>query len=120
MNKVSLIIPVYNESSHLQEFLELIDALQLQIDKELVIIDDCSTDNSWEIIKDFNFSSSVILDQQDKNRGKGAATRKGIGLATGDIIGIQDADFEYETEDINRLLQPIIDKKADLVFWFAF
>ncbi|MDH5513916.1 MAG: glycosyltransferase family 2 protein, partial [Gammaproteobacteria bacterium] len=120
MNKVSLIIPVYNESSHLQQFLEVIDELQLQIDKELVIIDDCSTDNSWEIIKNFDFSSSVILDQQDINRGKGAALRKGIDLATGDIIGVQDADFEYETADISRLLQPLIDNKADLVFGSRF
>ncbi len=120
MNKVSLIIPVYNESPHLQKFLELIDALQLQINKELVIIDDCSTDNSLEIIKNFNFSSSVIIDQQDRNRGKGAAIRKGIERATGDIIGIQDADFEYETEDISGLIQPIIDGKADLVFGSRF
>lgn len=120
MNKVSLIIPVYNESPHLQKFLEMIDALQLQIEKELVIVDDCSTDNSWEIINNFRFSTSVILDQQERNRGKGAAIRKGIERATGDIIGIQDADFEYETEDISRLLQPIIDRKADLVFGSRF
>lgn len=120
IQKVSLIIPIYNESSHLRQFLELIDELQLQIDKELVIIDDCSTDNSWEIINNFDFSSSVVLDQQDMNRGKGAALRKGIDLATGDIIGVQDADFEYETADISRLLQPIIDNKADLVFGSRF
>ncbi len=120
IQKVSLIIPIYNESSHLQQFLEVIDELQLQIDKELVIIDDCSTDNSWEIINNFDFSSSVVLDQQDMNRGKGAALRKGIDLATGDIIGVQDADFEYETADISRLLQPIIDNKADLVFGSRF
>jgi len=120
MNKVSLIVPVYNESLHLQKFLEAIDVLQLQIDKELVIIDDCSTDDSWEIINNFSFKTSVILYQQDKNRGKGAAIRKGIEHATGGIIGVQDADFEYETGDISRLIQPLIDKKADLVFGSRF
>lgn len=120
MNKVSLIVPVYNESLHLQKFLEAIDVLQLQIDKELVIIDDCSTDDSWEIINNFSFKTSVILDQQDKNRGKGAAIRKGIEHATGGIIGVQDADFEYETGDISRLIQPLIDNKADLVFGSRF
>jgi len=120
MNNVSLIIPVYNESSHLQRFLELIDTLELQMEKELVIIDDCSTDNSWEIINGFKFSSNVRLLRQDRNRGKGAAIRKGIEQASGDIIGVQDADFEYETADISRLLQPLIDNKADVVFGSRF
>ena len=120
MNKVSLIIPVYNESAHLQKFLELIDGLQLQIDKELVIVDDCSTDNSWDIISNFAFKSNVVLEQQERNQGKGAAIRRGISRATGNIIGIQDADFEYETEDITRLIQPLIDNKADLVFGSRF
>lgn len=120
MKKVSLIIPVYNESSHLQRFLELIDALELQIEKELVIVDDCSTDNSREIINSFSFTSSLIFIQQERNQGKGAAIRKGIEQATGDIIGVQDADFEYETADISRLLQPLLDNKSDLVFGSRF
>lgn len=120
MDKVSLIIPVYNESSHLKQFLEGIDNLELQIDKELVIVDDCSTDGSWEILNDFSFQSSVILTRQDKNQGKGSAIRKGIEQATGNIIGIQDADFEYETGDISSLLQPLIDNRADIVFGSRF
>jgi len=120
MNKVSLIIPVYNESSHLLKFLRLIDALKLQIDKQLVIVDDFSTDNSKEIIDNFEFKSEVVVICQDKNYGKGAAIRKGIESATGDIIGVQDADFEYETEDITRLIQPILDDKADAVYGSRF
>lgn len=120
MKKLSLIIPVYNESAHLERFLEHIDALELPIDKELLIIDDFSTDNSKDIVNNFKFNSSVVLIYQEKNLGKGAAIRKGIEQASGDIIGVQDADFEYETEDIASLLQPILDNKADLVFGSRF
>jgi glycosyltransferase involved in cell wall biosynthesis len=120
MNKVSLIIPVYNESSHLQRFLEMIDALELPVEKELVIVDDSSTDDSREILDNFPFKSSVRLIFQERNQGKGAALRAGIEQATGDIIGIQDADFEYEPADIPRLLQPLIEDKADVVFGSRF
>jgi glycosyltransferase involved in cell wall biosynthesis len=120
MNKVSLIIPVYNESSHLERFLKLIDDLELPIDKELVIVDDYSSDNSRDILKDYNFRSSVKLILHEHNQGKGAALRSGIEQATGDIIGIQDADFEYETADIELLLQPLLDGKADVVFGSRF
>jgi glycosyltransferase involved in cell wall biosynthesis len=120
MSKLSLIIPVYNESSHLQRFLEMIDALQIPIDKELVIVDDCSQDASRDILRNFSFKSSVVLICKEYNQGKGAAIRTGIEQATGDIIGIQDADFEYETADITRLLQPLLDDKADVVFGSRF
>jgi glycosyltransferase involved in cell wall biosynthesis len=120
MNKVSLIIPVYNESSHLQRFLDLIDGLQLPIEKELVIVDDCSQDDSREILKRYPFKSRVTLICKERNEGKGAAIRTGIGQASGDIIGVQDADFEYEPDDIPRLLQPLLDDKADVVFGSRF
>jgi len=120
MRKVSLIIPVYNESSHLQRFLEMIDALQVPIEKELVIVDDCSQDASRDILRNYSFKSSVVLICKETNQGKGAAIRTGIEQATGDIIGIQDADFEYETADIPRLLQPLLDDKADVVFGSRF
>jgi glycosyltransferase involved in cell wall biosynthesis len=120
MRKVSLIIPVYNESSHLLRFLEMIDALQVPIEKELVIVDDCSQDASRDILGNYSFKSSVVLICKEANQGKGAAIRTGIEQATGDIIGIQDADFEYETADIPRLLQPLLDDKADVVFGSRF
>jgi glycosyltransferase involved in cell wall biosynthesis len=120
MKKVSLIIPVYNESAHLQRFLETIDNLELPIEKELVIIDDCSRDNSAEILRQYPFRSGVQLIYQPHNQGKGAALRTGIEHATGDIIGIQDADFEYEPTDIPRLLQPLLEGKADVVFGSRF
>lgn len=120
MKKVSLIIPVYNESSHLQRFLEMIDNLELPVDKELVIVDDFSSDNSKDILENYNFKSSVVLIFQERNQGKGHALRTGIEQATGDIIGIQDADFEYESADIPGLVQPLLDGKADVVFGSRF
>lgn len=120
MKKVSLIIPVYNEASHLEKFLGIIDALTLPIDKELVIVDDCSTDDSREIVANFPFTSAVTIINQVKNQGKGAAIARGIQDATGDIIGVQDADFEYEPDDIASLLTPIIAGKADIVYGSRF
>lgn len=118
--KVSLIIPVFNEAEHLEQFLQTIDALQLPITKELVIIDDCSKDGSAQMIKSFPFKSSVQLIFQSLNQGKGAAIAIGIEQATGDIIGIQDADFEYDPNDIPRLLEPLIINGAEVVYGSRF
>lgn len=117
---VSLVIPVYNEADHLERFLQVIDAAEFAINKELVIIDDCSTDGSRDILKAFPFRSKVLLVEQPHNQGKGAALRLGIERATGDFIGVQDADFEYESSDIPALLAPLIEGKADVVFGSRF
>ncbi len=118
--KVSLIIPVYNESGHLVDFLEQVDQLDLGIAKELVIVDDRSTDGSNTIIDNHVFKSDVKILHQSVNKGKGAAIHAGIDLATGDFIGVQDADFEYSMADIKSLLQPLADNKADVVFGSRF
>lgn len=118
--KVSLIIPIYNEAGHLQQFLESIDALSLDAEKELVFVDDCSKDNSWDILNQFKFKSPVIIQRQPHNQGKGAALRRGFELATGDIIGVQDADFEYSLEDIPSIIEPLLQGKADVVFGSRF
>jgi glycosyltransferase involved in cell wall biosynthesis len=120
MATVSLIIPVYNEASHLEEFLRVVDRLSLPISKELVIIDDCSADNSAAIIERFPFQSQVVFIKQQSNNGKGSALRTGIEKSTGDYIAIQDADFEYDTADIPKLLKPLIDGKADVVYGSRF
>lgn len=117
---VSLIIPVYNEADHLEQFLLAVDRLELPIEKELVIIDDRSSDNSAEIVRNFKFGSKVTFLIQEVNSGKGAAIRRGIEAASGDIIGVQDADFEYELSDIPQLLIPIIEGKADVVYGSRF
>ena len=119
--KVSLVIPVYNEAGHLSEFLRQVDALSFQgIEKELVIIDDCSKDESANILRGYQFSSQVQLHFQSENQGKGAAIRKGFELATGDIIGVQDADFEYSMEDLPAIIAPIMAGKAEVVFGSRF
>jgi glycosyltransferase involved in cell wall biosynthesis len=118
--RLSLIIPVYNEADHLEQFFELIDKLVLPIDKELVIVNDCSTDSSGDILDRFQFASAVIRINQLHNQGKGAAIKVGIQQATGDFIGIQDADFECDPSDIPTLLRPLIDGKADVVFGSRF
>jgi glycosyltransferase involved in cell wall biosynthesis len=118
--KISLIIPVFNESGHLADFLEQIDQVDLGIAKELVIVNDRSTDGSDAIIDRFVFKSDVKILHQPVNKGKGAAIHAGIDLSTGDYIGVQDADFEYSMADIKSLIQPLIDDKADVVFGSRF
>ncbi len=117
---VSLIIPIFNEATHLERFLNGIDKLELPLRKELVIVNDCSTDNSAEILENFQFQSPVIFINQSRNQGKGAAIRVGIQQATGDFIGVQDADFEYDADDIPKLLAPLLEGKADVVYGSRF
>ncbi|PKA04752.1 glycosyltransferase family 2 protein [Leptospira ellisii] len=119
-NKTSLVIPIYNESGHLEEFLERIDALVLPTAKELIFIDDCSKDDSRSILQSFRFRSERQILLQEKNQGKGAALQRGIEAATGNFLIVQDADFEYDMEEIPMLLQPLISGKADVVFGSRF
>ncbi|EOQ98128.1 glycosyltransferase, group 2 family protein [Leptospira wolbachii serovar Codice str. CDC] len=118
--KTSLIIPIYNEAGHLLEFLEKVDALVLSTKKELVFIDDASRDNSLEILQNYRFRSEHKILTQGKNQGKGAALHRGISEATGNIIIVQDADFEYDMDEIPMLIDPIAKGKADVVFGSRF
>jgi glycosyltransferase involved in cell wall biosynthesis len=117
---VSLVIPIYNEANHLQVFLEKLDSLELPMQKELLFIDDCSKDESLSILKNFPFQSPHKIIEKPKNEGKGAALRTGIENATGDIIGIQDADFEYDMREIPSILEPFLMDKADIVYGSRF
>lgn len=118
--KVSLIVPIYNEATHLKDFLNLIDNLTLDIDCELIFVDDCSHDESYQILNQYPFKTEHKVHRNTFNQGKGAALRKGFELATGDFIGIQDADFEYSLGDIPALLAPLLEGKADIVFGSRF
>ncbi len=120
MQRVSLIIPIYNEASHLRDFLVKIDKLQLNIPKELIFIDDSSKDDSLSILKSFPFSSEYKILEQPKNQGKGAALRRGIQECTGSVIVVQDADFEYDIEELPGLIEPILMDKADVVYGSRF
>lgn len=119
--KISIIIPIYNEEKHLLQFLEKIDLLDMQnLQKELIIINDFSTDQSKDILTGFEFKSSHKIAHHDQNMGKGAAIHTGIALSSGDLIIIQDADFEYTFSDISKLAEPIMLGKADVVYGSRF
>ena len=119
--RLSMIIPIYNEEGHLEDFLNQIDRFDPGIEKELVFIDDCSKDKSLDLLKSFKFDTKLVqIIEQPKNQGKGAALRKGFDVAIGDIIIIQDADFEYDFDDIPKLLEPVINEKAHVVYGTRF
>lgn len=118
--KVSLVIPIYNEAAHLMEFLRRIDQLQLPVAKELIFIDDHSSDGSKAVLERFQFTSEHKLLFQPFNQGKGAAIKRGFENATGDFIGVQDADFEYDMDDIAALILPLMEGRADAVYGSRF
>lgn len=118
--KVSLIIPIYNEESHLESFLNLIDGMDFGAPKELVLVDDCSKDKSFEILSSFKFKSQFQILRNTINAGKGSSLHRGISAATGEIIAIQDADFEYDPTDLKTLIERILMNQADIVFGSRF
>lgn len=120
MSKISIIIPIYNEAKQLKSFCDRLFSMDFPFDHEFIMVDDGSTDGSWDILKEFESRSELRVFRQPKNMGKGAALQKGFELATGDIIGIQDADFEYHPKDLIRLCQIIERDEADVVYGSRF
>lgn len=113
--KLSVIIPVYNEVETIGETITRVK--RVDIEKEIIVVDDCSTDGTRELLKK---ASDIKLDFHECNMGKGMAIRSALGLATGDIIVIQDADLEYNPDDYHILIEPIITGKADVVYGSRF
>lgn len=113
--KLSVVIPVYNEKNTINEILKRVQNASVDdLEKEIIIIDDFSTDGTREILRSFAGSHTVIF--HDKNYGKGAALRSGFSKVTGDIVIIQDADLEYDPVDYPILIKPILDGRADVVY----
>jgi len=119
--KLSIVIPVYNESGTILEIVDKIHRVHLDgIDKELIIIDDFSTDGTREKLEKFKPMKHIKVLYHEKNSGKGAALKSGFCQVTGDFVIIQDADLEYDPQDYPRLLQPLLEDKADVVYGSRF
>lgn len=124
-HKLSIVIPVFNEGATVQVLLDRVAAVQLSngIRKELVVVNDCSTDHTDAAIRAFMNSHTeldIVYLTHEKNQGKGAAIHAGIAKASGEYLIIQDADLEYDPEEINILLQPVIKGQADVVYGSRF
>ena len=120
MFKLSIIVPVYNEAKHLAEVLHFIFQSPCPIEREWILVDDYSNDGSLEILQDLQAQYKFELIALSQNIGKGAAIRAGLPRASGQLIMIQDADFEYDPHDIPKLLQPFLDGCADVVYGSRF
>jgi glycosyltransferase involved in cell wall biosynthesis len=125
VTKVSIVIPVYNEEHTIQELVGLVVAAPLygQLTREIIIVNDCSKDGTaakLDELKTIFPSTEIRVFHKPVNQGKGAALRDGFKQATGDIVLIQDADLEYDPGDYPRLLQPIADDRADVVYGSRF
>jgi len=117
--KLSIIMPCYDEINTIETIVESVKGILYQ-SKEIIIVDDCSTDGTREKLKDKIESLVEKVIYHDLNQGKGAALRSGIKAATGDIIIVQDTDLEYDPNEIPMVIQPILDGKADVVFGSRF
>jgi glycosyltransferase involved in cell wall biosynthesis len=123
--KLSIIIPAYNEGRTIHKILDRIKKVELigNLERELIIVNDFSTDNTEEAIIKYqkdNPDLPITYYKHEKNKGKGAALHTGIDKATGEFVVIQDADLEYDPQEYNILLQPILDDFADVVYGSRF
>lgn len=115
--KVSIVIPVYNERKTIREIFNRVK--DVKFEKEIIIVDDGSTDGTTEVLKEIAKEGARIF-YHDKNKGKGAALRTGFSDVKGDIIIIQDADLEYDPSQYQKLVQPILEGRADVVYGSRF
>ncbi len=116
--RLSIVIPAYNEEKTILHVIETVR--RVGVESEVIVVDDCSRDNTSAVVKPLADAGTVRLLRHEVNQGKGAALRTGFAAATGDVVVVQDADLEYDPRDLPRLLQPIIDGDADVVFGSRF
>jgi glycosyltransferase involved in cell wall biosynthesis len=115
--KLSIIVPVFNEVSTIAEILRRVAAVEVGVEKEVIVVDDGSTDGTREVLKRIEGITRIF---QEKNRGKGAAISTALGAVTGDVVLIQDADLEYDPAEYPTLLAPILEGRADVVYGSRF
>ncbi len=121
--KLSIIVPTYNEQKTIKELIRYVDSVAYPIDYEIIIVDDCSVDRTYEreiLLKLKDNRHHVKLFRNGINRGKGAAVRRGLQYATGDIVIVQDGDTEYDPQDIPKVIEPILKGEADVVYGSRF
>jgi len=116
--KISVVIPVYNERNTIAQIVERVSAVR--IDKEIIIVDDHSSDGTRDVLKNLANSNNIRIFYHEHNRGKGAALRTGFAQAINDIVVVQDADLEYDPEEYHKLIKPLMDGKADVVYGSRF
>jgi glycosyltransferase involved in cell wall biosynthesis len=117
--EISVVIPCYNEAATIEAILDAVRASEIQ-DKEIVVVDDASTDGTREKLRSLEGEPGLRLIFQERNQGKGAALRTGFRAATGDVVIVQDADLEYDPREYPKLLAPIRAGKADVVYGSRF
>ena len=118
--ELSVIIPIFNEENTLAELVKAV--MSVPLEKQIILVDDCSTDRSRELMSSLagDSANEIVMLHHEVNRGNGAALRTGFAAATGDIVIVQDADLEYDPQEIPKVIKPIIDRKADVVFGSRF
>ncbi len=111
---VSVVIPVYNERDTIRDVVERV--LSLPIPTEVIVVDDCSTDGTDDVLQRLAASMPLVVMRHPMNRGKGAALRTGFGRASGDVVLVQDADLEYDPAEIPKLIEPLLNEQAEVVY----
>ncbi len=125
MKKLSIIVPCYNEQQTVEALVYKVANAKIPVaEKEIIVVDDCSTDGTWKILENIKNKGlgnvGFKLQKHQQNSGKGFAIRTGISLAEGDIIIIQDADMEYDPNEYSKIIEPIVTNKADVVYGTRF